>query len=78
MPCREGDQVTITDRTDIQRALAELVEQAEKAGGAGAAAKLPSAIPHLRLQASKVADEVGLPPADAGDHAAWQAWWRSR
>ena len=61
-PClswfRENEWITITDRTDIQRALAELVEQAEKSSQ-GAAGKAPGAIPHLRLTAAKVSDEVG-------------------
>ena len=55
---RENEWITITDRTDIQRALAELVEQAEKSSQ-GAAGKAPGAIPHLRLTAAKVSDEVG-------------------
>ncbi len=55
---RENEWITITDRTDIQRALAELVEQAEKSSQ-GVAGKAPGAIPHLRLTAAKVSDEVG-------------------
>ncbi len=53
---REGDLVTITDKNDLQKAMAELIE-AERANHGP---KLPSAnlMPAMRIQVVKVASEV--------------------
>ena len=55
---REGDLVTITDRNDLQVALKEVVENAEKAAGQHGGPRLPNMIPPLRLHATRAKSEV--------------------
>ena len=55
---KEGDLVTITDRNDLQVALKEVVESAEKASGQHGGPRLPNMVPPLRIHASRAKSEV--------------------
>ena len=55
---REGDLVTITDRNDLQMALKELVEQADRLAAQHGGPKLPNMIPPLRIHATRAKSEV--------------------
>lgn len=55
---KEGDLVTITDRNDLQVALKEVVESAEKASGQHGGPRLPNMIPPLRIHATRAKSEV--------------------
>lgn len=55
---KEGDLVTITDRNDLQVALKEVVEMAEKAPGQHGGPRLPNMIPPLRITATRAKSEV--------------------
>ena len=63
---REGDLVTVTEKQDLQQAMAEVVEAAERSAPPGAARALPlqhliTATP-LRLKLIPVASEARLRP----------------
>lgn len=55
---KEGDLVTITDRNDLQVALKEVVESADKAAGQHGGPRLPNMIPPLRIHATRAKSEV--------------------
>jgi len=62
--CREGDLVTMTEKQDVQQAMAEVLEAAERTAPPGAARTLPlqhliTATP-LRLKLIPVASEARL------------------
>lgn len=58
---REGDLVTITDRNDLQIALKEVIDHAERLQSQHGGPKLPHAIPPLRIHAVRASKEVSLP-----------------
>lgn len=55
---KEGDLVTITDRNDLQVALKEVVESADKATGQHGGPRLPNMVPPLRIHATRAKSEV--------------------
>ncbi|KAK9834855.1 hypothetical protein WJX81_004062 [Elliptochloris bilobata] len=70
---REGDLVTVTEKQDLQQAMAEVVEAAERSAPPGAARTLPlqhliTATP-LRLKLIPVASEADVPPVPEDEAA---------
>lgn len=55
---REGDLVTITDRNDLQVALKEVIDHADRLQTQHGGPRLPNMIPPLRLHAVKASKEV--------------------
>ena len=55
---REGDLVTITDRNDLQVALKEVVEQADRLQAQHGGPKLPNMVPPVRIHATRAKSEV--------------------
>ncbi len=55
---REGDLVTITDRNDLQVALKEVVEQADRLQAQHGGPKLPNMVPPVRMHATRAKSEV--------------------
>ena len=53
--------MSLVDRNDLQTALKEVVESAEKASGQHGGPRLPNMIPPLRIHASRAKSEVSLP-----------------
>ena len=58
---REGDLVTITDRNDLQMALKEVIDHADRLQAQHGGPRLPNMIPPLRLHAVKASKEVQDP-----------------
>lgn len=56
--CREGDLVTITDRNDLQVALKEVVEQADRLQAQHGGPKLPNMVPPVRIHATRAKSQV--------------------
>jgi len=50
--------VTITDRNDLQVALKEVVEQADRLQAQHGGPKLPNMVPPVRIQATRAKSEV--------------------
>ena len=72
--CREGDLVTIASRGDLQRAMQEAVEAAQKVAGARLPLT-PSSLPPIRVQVVRVSSEVSWLPGHGG-LGTWQQRWQ--
>ncbi|KAL3157883.1 hypothetical protein ABBQ32_012294 [Trebouxia sp. C0010 RCD-2024] len=69
---KEGDLVTITDRNDLQVALKEVVESADKAAGQHGGPRLPNMIPPLRIHATRAKSEADVPPPPVDEENQFQ------
>lgn len=69
---KEGDLVTITDRNDLQVALKEVVEQADRLQAQHGGPKLPNMVPPVRIHATRAKSQADVPTPPAEEESQFQ------